>query len=215
MTAPLTITSARFVRGVIGSTDFLGDPRPQVAFVGRSNVGKSSVINALVRRTNLVRTSSTPGKTLQINFFLINERCYFVDLPGYGYAKHAQKKREKLRRMILWYLTSPDEVRPAALVLIVDLKVGLTAFDEDLLRVAADQGHPVIILANKADKLTQKARAAALASLTAAARAHAAVRAVIPFSALRGRGRTDALRAIAPYCKKKDHAATDHAADTV
>ena len=197
----MQIVSAQFVRGVVGSCDFLrtARQRPQIAFVGRSNVGKSSVINTLTAQRNLVKTGSTPGKTLQINYFLINDAWYFVDLPGYGYAKKSQKVREKLRRMILWYLTTPAEVRLDALVLIVDAKAGLRDFDREMLALAHAQGHRVIVVMNKMDKLNQKARTAAERAL----RADAAIAAVAPeivfFSARTGRGRTALLRAIAAH----------------
>ncbi len=192
----MQIRSAEFVRGVIGSTDFLKDNRPQIAFVGRSNVGKSSVINSLTQKRGLVKTSSTPGKTLQINFFSINESIFFVDLPGYGYAKTSQKAREKLRRMILWYLTSPDEVVPTAVVIIVDAKAGLRKFDRDMLMVAHDQGHRVILVMNKLDKLNQKAVAAQKRALEEDALLQELQHAVIFHSAKTGRGRRELLAAI-------------------
>lgn len=193
------ITSAEFVRGVIGSTEFLAreSHRAQIAFVGRSNVGKSSVINVLTQKKNLVKTSSTPGKTLQINFFLINDAFYFVDLPGYGYAKTSLKAREKLRRMILWYLTSPEEVRPAAVVLVVDAKAGLRDFDREMLTLAQQQGHHVILVMNKMDKLTQKEVAARTKALAADLQLTALRHDVIFHSAKTGRGRTQLLSAIA------------------
>ena len=92
------IKDAKFIKGIIGTDNLLTDGTPQVAFIGRSNVGKSSIINALVNRKGLVSSSSQPGKTTEINLFNINKELYFVDLPGYGYAKLSQKKREKLRK---------------------------------------------------------------------------------------------------------------------
>ncbi len=193
----MQIKSAQFIRGVVGSTPFLATiTQPVIAFVGRSNVGKSSVINSLVQRKELVRTSSTPGKTLQINYFYINERFYFVDLPGYGYAKASQKAREKLRRMILWYLTTPAEVRIDALVLIVDAKAGLRPFDRDMLEVAHEQKHRVILVMNKIDKLTQKEIAQRKKELAADAHMRAVDSDIIFYSAKTGRGRSDLLRAI-------------------
>src|SRR6266516_2479045 len=97
------ITSARFIRGIIGTNDILFDGLPQIAFVRRSNVGKSSVINSLTNRKDLVKVGKKPGKTTEINFFLINERFYFVDLPGYGYARLTPAEREKIRKRMLWY----------------------------------------------------------------------------------------------------------------
>ncbi len=196
----MDITSATFVRGVVGSTPFLSreGARPQVVFAGRSNVGKSSVINSLTRRTSLVKTSSTPGKTLQINFFLINESFFFVDLPGYGYAKTSQRAREKLRRMIVWFLSAPEETRIAALVLIVDAKASLRPFDRDLLAIAKEEGHRVIIVMNKMDKLNQKQRVAAERALynDPAVRALPEETPIIFYSARTGRNRSALLNAI-------------------
>lgn len=191
----MQIRSAEFTRGIIGSNDFLKDERPQIAFVGRSNVGKSSVINALVQRKGLVRTSSTPGKTLELNFFLINNDIYFVDLPGYGYAKHSQKRREKMRRMILWYLTSGEAV-PRAIVHIIDAKAGLRDFDHDMLRIAQEEGHYTILVMNKIDKLNQKEIAASKKKIAGDPILAEMEHALVFHSAKTGRGRTELLQAI-------------------
>ncbi len=193
----MEIKSATFVRGIVGSCDFLAQAaaRPAVAFVGRSNVGKSSVINSLVQQHALVKTSATPGKTLQINYFLINEALYFVDLPGYGYARTSQRAREKLRRMILWYVTSA-EVRVDVLVLVVDAKAGLRDFDRDMLRVAAEADHRVVIVMNKMDKLNQSERVRAQRTLAADPLVQALQYSIVFYSARTGRGRGDVLRAI-------------------
>jgi len=92
----MEIKSAEFIKGILGTNELLEDERLQVAFIGRSNVGKSSVINSLVNRKDLVKSGSKPGKTRQINFFLINGKVYFVDLPGYGFLKASLKEKEKL-----------------------------------------------------------------------------------------------------------------------
>lgn len=145
---------ARFVRGIRGTDPILRDPRPTIAFVGRSNVGKSSVVNAILG-VELARPSGTPGKTQEINYYLYRERAYLADLPGYGYAKLPAKFTEKLRKMILWYLTS-GEARVALVVLVIDAAVGMTEFDREMLTLLREEGHPFIILANKIDKLNQK-----------------------------------------------------------
>ncbi len=191
----MNITSSEFVRGVVGSTDFLADERPQVAFVGRSNVGKSSVINSLLSRKGLVHTSSTPGKTLQINFFLVNKTMHFVDLPGYGYAKHSQKRRVKLRKMITWYLTS-GEANVSVVVLIIDSKIGIKEFDREVLDIACEHNHRVIVIANKMDKLNQKQRAAKQKEIVADISLHNIDVDLAFYSAKTGKGREDALNAI-------------------
>jgi GTP-binding protein len=146
------IESAKFLKGAIGSEGLPDDGFPQIAFVGRSNVGKSSVINTLTGVKNLAISSSTPGRTLQLNFFLINENCYFVDLPGYGYSKISLKQAEKMRKMIMWYLES-EEKAPSKVVLIIDANVGPTKFDVEMMDLLTENGHAVVVVANKIDKV--------------------------------------------------------------
>ena len=149
------IKKAEFVKGVIGDDYSLGDDLPQVAFFGRSNVGKSSVINSLINRKDLVRSSKKPGKTREANFFRIDETFYFIDFPGYGYAKCSQKDRDKLIKRILWYIQY-SRVRPKVVVLIVDIQVGITLLDNEMIKTLKENKHQVIIVANKSDKLNQK-----------------------------------------------------------
>ncbi len=151
----MQINSATFEKGVVGSHNVIANKKPQIAFAGRSNVGKSSLINMLVGQKNLVKSSGTPGKTKQINFFLVNKNYYFVDLPGYGYAKIKEKEREKLRKLILWYLIS-KEAPIAKVVLIIDAKAGLKEFDFEMMDVLKKEEIPFVIAANKIDKLNQK-----------------------------------------------------------
>ncbi len=161
----IKILSAEFIKGIIGTDDILTDGTPQVAFIGRSNVGKSSVINSLLQRRNLAKSSSTPGKTQQINFFSVNGEVYFVDLPGYGFAKLSKERREKLRKMILWYFAESG-ASSKKVVLIVDAKVGLSDFDIEMADFLKSLGLDVIVVANKSDKLNQSKRAKNLKSIT-------------------------------------------------
>ncbi|MDD3498374.1 MAG: ribosome biogenesis GTP-binding protein YihA/YsxC [Candidatus Moranbacteria bacterium] len=146
------IKSAEFVKGITGTNEILLDGRPQIAFVGRSNVGKSSLINSLVGRKDLARSSSKPGKTQEVNFFLINNGYYFVDLPGYGFAKVSPKRKEKIRKMIVWYL-SYAESRPKKVVLVVDSKAGAKKFDVDMKDLLREENLDFFVVANKIDKL--------------------------------------------------------------
>lgn len=188
----MKINSAEFLKGIIGTDVILTDGVPEIAFVGRSNVGKSSVINSLVNRKDLVKTSNRPGKTTEINFFGINnKKCYFVDLPGYGYAKRSPKEKESIEKLILWYLMYA-EVALFKVVLILDSKAGLTAFDEEMIRVLREKGHPLIVVANKIDKLNQKETVAQLRAIKEAA--HEAV--VVPYSALTTKGSAALLEKI-------------------
>lgn len=182
----MKITSAEFVTGVIGTKDILYDGVPQVAFVGRSNVGKSSLINSLVGRKNLVKVGKKPGKTTEINFFSINNRkFYLVDLPGYGYAEVDPKRKSKIEKLVLWYLMY-SEVKPKKVVLILDVKAGITDFDKEMIRVLIEQGHPYVIVANKVDKLNQKELAAQMRDIKEAASGAP----VVPYSTVLEKGKT-------------------------
>ena len=151
---PMKIKTAEFVKGVIGDDYSMGDARPQIAFLGRSNVGKSSVINSLLGRKKLVRSSATPGKTREANYFLVNDKFYFVDFPGYGYAKISHKDRDKLIKRILWYIQYSN-IQPVLVVLILDIKVGITEYDKEMIQILKENKHDVILVANKVDKLKQ------------------------------------------------------------
>ncbi len=156
----MKIKSAEFIKGIIGTDGILKEDIPQVAFVGRSNVGKSSVINSLVNRKDLVKSSSTPGKTQQINFFLIQTdlgELFFVDLPGYGFAKLSRERREKLRKLILWYVED-SEAKPQKIILVIDAKVGPTPFDVEMFGVLKKHNYEIIVVANKVDKLKRNDR---------------------------------------------------------
>lgn len=152
-----------FRRGIKGTDNIIFDGKPQIAFAGRSNVGKSSTINAILG-TSIARTSRTPGKTQEINFFEIGGKGYFVDLPGYGYAKMPEVAQEKLRSHIIWYL-SGGEAKPKLLVLILDARVGVTEYDRELIRVARQEGHPLLLIANKIDKCSGNERPKVMAKL--------------------------------------------------
>lgn len=153
--------NAKFIKGVVGEEAIMYDGTPHIAFVGRSNVGKSSTINALLDRRKLVKTGRTPGKTQEINFFEVQDDIdhlwYFVDLPGYGYAKLSKTRREELRKLIVWYLSHPQS-DTALVCIIIDAKVGLTEFDQEVLNILEDQKKAYVIGVNKVDKINQKAQ---------------------------------------------------------
>lgn len=150
----MKILKAEFVKGVIGDDYGLADSLPHIAFFGRSNAGKSSVINSLASRKNLVRTSKVPGKTREAGFFRINDSFYLVDFPGYGYARRSVSERNKMIKRIFWYIEH-SEARPKAVFLIVDIKIGLTDFDRDMIKALKENKHQVVIVANKIDKLSK------------------------------------------------------------
>ena len=145
---------AIFIKGAIGDDNLFHNEKPHIAFMGRSNVGKSSLINALVGNKSLARSSSTPGKTLEINIFEINSNKYLLDFPGFGYAKTGQEQREQIRGMILWYLTvfKKDFRR---VMLVIDAKAGFTEYDEQIVNMCRDNQIDFYIAVNKIDKLNQ------------------------------------------------------------
>ena len=164
----MKVTSAQFVKGIRGTDGVAVNGIPQVSFVGRSNVGKSSLIAAIVHDRSLVKISNTPGKTREINFFLINQNQYLVDLPGYGYARVGPEEKEKLQKLIIWYLTDKT-IRPRTVVLVVDSRVGITKFDTQMIEILTDEGHPFVIVANKIDKLSRKELSEQVRDIKAAA----------------------------------------------
>lgn len=147
----MKITSAKFITGLVGSNTLLEDGTPQVAFIGRSNAGKSSLLNSLTNSKKLAITSNTPGRTKEINVFLINKTHYFLDLPGYGYAKAGAKDLEKLRNLIFWYLL--DCKYEQKIVMLIDAVVGPTADDITVLRELEKAGRDLVIVINKIDKV--------------------------------------------------------------
>lgn len=129
------------------------DGKPEYAFIGRSNVGKSSLINMLTRQRKLAMTSSTPGKTLLINHFLINDEWYLVDLPGYGYAKRSKAQNEQLQRIISGYVLGRDAM--TLLFVLIDSRHSPQAIDLEFFRWLGENGVPFSIIFTKADKLTK------------------------------------------------------------
>lgn len=138
--------------GVYGPTSkFPTETLPEIAFAGRSNVGKSSLINSLLNRKNLARTSSSPGKTVTINFYNVNEEFFLVDLPGYGYAKTSMAERAKWGKMIEKYLGTRDSLK--ALVLLIDIRHAPTKDDVMMFNWVVENGLTPIIVATKLDKI--------------------------------------------------------------
>ena len=146
----LNLNKAEFRIGAVKSKDFVRDGRPQLAFAGRSNVGKSSVINCLLGRKNFARVGNSPGKTSQVNYFLIDEQVYLVDLPGYGYAKVSKAERDRWGRLMEAYFASGLITRG---VQIVDARHKPTADDVTMMNWFKSTGCPVIVVGNKLDKL--------------------------------------------------------------
>jgi GTP-binding protein len=153
----MKILKAEFVKGVVGDDYAVNNNLPQIVFFGRSNAGKSSVINSLTGRKSLVRVSKNPGETKEANFYRINDAFYLVDFPGYGYSKFSMKMRNKMAKRILWYVEK-SKVRPKVVFLITDIKVGLTDLDREMIDILKKNNHNINIIGNKADKLGKMAR---------------------------------------------------------
>ena len=184
----MNILSKEFVKGVIGSEGLPRPALPTVAFLGRSNVGKSSTINALLQARKLAISSGEPGRTTEINYFIVNDSFYFADLPGYGYAKASMKQREKIRRLILWFL-SDDIARVDLAVFIVDGSLGLKDVDREAIRYGLEHGRRIAVIANKMDRGSQNKNREILKSIQTE---YPDIR-IFPFSAKRGMGRDEVL----------------------
>ncbi len=188
----MSFKSAKFIKGIVAHNEILDDGKPQVALIGRSNVGKSSIINALTNQKALARTSAFPGHTQQINLFLINKSFYLVDLPGYGFARISGKGLEKLTNLINWYLFDSN-VQQKLIVLIIDAKVGPTAYDLEMLKCLEEHQKKIIIVANKIDKLKNSEYKNQIKKIQDLIGSHQ----IIPCSAAKNKGINDLIREIA------------------
>ena len=139
------------MRGLVGDDEILHDGLPQIAFIGRSNAGKSSLINSFTGVSGLARTSSTPGRTQEINVFKINKNTYFVDLPGYGFTKTSIHKWKEINKLIYWYLF--ESLHNPKVVMIIDGEIGPTKDDLRVLKFLEEKGKDIVIVANKVDKI--------------------------------------------------------------
>ncbi|MBR2613252.1 MAG: YihA family ribosome biogenesis GTP-binding protein [Clostridia bacterium] len=174
------------------------DPLAQVAFSGRSNVGKSSLINSLLGRKSLARVSSAPGKTITINFYEIDKKLYLVDLPGYGFAKRTLEEKKKWSALTDGYFTQNDNIDRLALVLqLIDSRIGPTKDDEMMLDYLRAAELPFAVVATKTDKLNATERKKNLAAIEAHPLISGAP--VIPFSALKGEGKDELWKVIFKY----------------
>lgn len=181
----MKVTGVEFVRGAVGSKDFPQDGRAEVAFIGRSNVGKSSLINSLLGH-KVARTSNTPGRTQQINFFLVNESFYFVDLPGYGYAKVSKVKHGELQRLIEKYLA--ERKTSVLTIMLVDSRHLPSKLDLQTKLWLEQSTRPFLVVLTKSDKLSNNELNNQVKEIKAALGTDR----VIPYSSVTGLGK-DAL----------------------
>ena len=192
----MKISSARFVKSATQPDDFPRDQRPEIAFCGRSNIGKSSLLNTLTDAHGLARTSSSPGRTQTINFFLINDRIYFVDLPGYGYAKVAKAVKEKWGVMIESYLRDRDQLKLA--LMLVDSRMRPMESDVMMKEWLDDHAIPNAVVLTKIDKISRNQLNQALRTGAQTLK----TKEIIPFSAVTHSGKDQILARI--------RAAVDH-----
>jgi GTP-binding protein len=179
---------------------FPADPKPQVAFSGRSNVGKSSLINTLLGRKALARVSSAPGKTITINFYDVDKKLYLVDLPGYGFAKRNPEDKKKWSMLTDGYFTANKNIDRLCLVLqLIDSRVGPTADDEMMLEFLRAAELPFVVVATKVDKLNATERKNNVAAIAA----HPLIEGVkvIPFSSLKKEGKDELWKTVLSYTK--------------
>ncbi len=190
----MRVTSAKFVKSAFKKTDWPRDKRPEVAFLGRSNVGKSSFINSLLGVRGLARTSSTPGRTQALNFFLINDACWFVDLPGYGYARAPKDVQAQWSDAAGEYLEKSDQL--ALSIHLIDARHEPTTKDLQLHEWLLHHDRTHVVVATKADKLSNNELAKNIA------RARKALdTSVIAYSSVTGRGTNEVWRAIGDAIK--------------
>ena len=189
----MNLQKAEFVISVADLKNVPRDGLPQIVFSGKSNVGKSSVINRLLQRKNFARVGESPGKTTHINYFRIDGRAYFVDLPGYGYAKVPKAEKERWGRLMEAYFAHPEWITLG--VFLVDARHKPTANDVTMAEYFKQSGRPFVVVANKLDKLKPSERAPNMA-LIRSTLGLTEETALIPFSAEKGTGRDELLRVI-------------------
>ena len=193
----MNFQKAEFVTSVTDLKRLPTDRLPVVAFAGKSNVGKSSVINRVLQRKNFARVGQTPGKTVHINYFRIDDRAYFVDLPGYGYAKVSQAEKERWGKLMEDYFSVPERIDLG--ILIVDARHKPTANDVTMAAYFQSTGRPFAVVANKLDKLKKSELEPNLALIRQTLSLDEDTR-LIPFSAEKGTGREELVRRILTAC---------------
>ena len=188
----MNLHNAEFIRSSASKKDFIRDGRPQITMAGRSNVGKSSVINRLLDRKNFARVGNAPGKTSQVNYFLIDKQVYFVDLPGYGYARVSHAEKARWARLMEDYFA---DGQITVGLLIVDARHKPTADDQTMAQWFHENGCPFIVVANKLDKLKKSEIEGNLQRIRETLEL-AEDEKLIPFSAEKGTGKQELLTAL-------------------
>lgn len=188
----MNFNNVEFLLSAASAKDFPSNRLPEIAFAGKSNVGKSSVINRILQRKNFARVGEKPGKTIHVNYFTIDKTCYFVDLPGYGYAKVSQKEKERWGRLMESYFAAQ---RIDLGVMIVDARHAPTQNDIIMANWFIESGCPFVVVANKLDKLKKSELIPNIERIRSDLELPEACP-VIPFSAEKGTGREDLVHHI-------------------
>ena len=194
----MNFQKVEFLISAANPKDFPGARLPEIAFAGKSNVGKSSVINRILQRKNFARVGEKPGKTIHVNYFTIDSKCYFVDLPGYGYAKVSQAEKDRWGKLMENYFAA-DRIDLG--VMIVDARHAPTNNDITMARWFLDSGCPFVVVANKLDKVKKSQIAGNLEVIRQDLELPEECP-VIPFSAEKGTGRDDLVRLIVQTAEK-------------
>ncbi len=194
----MNFQKVEFLISAVNPKDFPGTRLPEIAFAGKSNVGKSSVINRILQRKNFARVGEKPGKTIHVNYFTIDSKCYFVDLPGYGYAKVSQAEKDRWGKLMENYFAA-DRIDLG--VMIVDARHAPTNNDITMARWFLDSGCPFVVVANKLDKVKKSQIAGNLEVIRQDLELPEECP-VIPFSAEKGTGRDDLVRLIVQTAEK-------------
>lgn len=189
----LNLHNAEFIRSAVRRADFPSDTLPQIVFAGKSNVGKSSTINRILNRKNFARVGNSPGKTIHINFFCIDKKAYFVDLPGYGYAKVSKREQERWGALMEEYFATENAITLG--FQIVDGRHKPTKDDIVMANWFLQTGMPFAVIANKHDKLKKSEVEGNLNTIRTVLQLPESVP-VIPFSAVKGTGRDEVLKLI-------------------
>ena len=189
----MNLQKVEFIRSAAQPNAFVADGMPQIAFSGKSNVGKSSVLNCVLQRKNFARVGQKPGKTVHINYFKVDERAYFVDLPGYGYAQVAASEKERWGRLMEAYFAQAERITLG--VMIVDARHAPTKLDCVMADLFKDTGRPFVVVANKLDKLKKSEVEPNLRCIRETLSLPEDVK-LIPFSAEKGTGREELVREI-------------------
>lgn len=194
----MNLQKVEFVRSAARPNDFLSDGLPQIAFAGKSNVGKSSVLNCVLQRKNFARVGQKPGKTIHINYFKVDGRAYFVDLPGYGYAQVAASEKERWGKLMEAYFARAEEISLG--VMIVDARHAPRKLDCVMVELFQSTGCPFVVVANKLDKLKKSEIEPNMQCIRQTLRLSEETM-LLPFSAEKGTGRNELVRVIGSYAE--------------